>query len=865
MFATSCNDDAAFTATDVAARGLVAFQASVHAGRGSEVVSVSAVASYLRRDGSLVRIGAQSQTLGSASQSLPLPIDLASCLADPLRAAQTEARSCSIVVDLLLLIDEKQVDEQRIGPLRVVPGVIARVAEPVSLYEIADVVISLADGRPAGSDGRFEAVAGSVLGLIAEIRDRNGVVVSAREIRWSSDAPDVATIGATSGVVTVIRPGAANITARAGPISRRLELAATRAPSMLSIEAMTRSGSGHVTSDPAGIDCVVSGGVASGACSASFAWGTRVTLRTATTQRNRFAAWGTGCTTSSGDCVLVMDGDHRASVGFDALRRLVIQGTEVEGAGSGRITAAGIDCSVEGASAAGRCEVDIPEGTSVELIAVPQMSAASLDMFGGWGGVCTGITSRACRVVLSGGDRVVTARFLSERTVALTLEGSGGGSVTSTAGVLCSLDNGEVRGSCRETAIEGTTAVFTATPHAQSAFGGWVGACHGAEGETCRVTAPGSRALTAKFVALREVSITSGGAGRGRITGPAPLDCFVDGPAISGVCSISAAEGSSVTLRASPHHGDAVGSSSFGGWSGDCMGAAANDCALTVGPAARRVVARFDKASRIEVEVIGTGGGTVSSTIGIACVRSNGAVSGVCSESATLGSAVILTALAERNSAFLEWSGACAGQIGNVCVTTAQQSRTVAATFVRLRTTLTLLATGPGTGDLSIAPDPPCLKQGAAAVTCIISLDMGSVASVAARPGVRSVFSGFVGPCQPASVASCLVAMGGPVTLTARFDQVQSESVWIDVSISGSGRGVVTGSGIECAGPGDWSGGTCRASVNIGTAVVLTATPRPGTEFVRWEGVCARQEGSRCTIVPTGPVGGPAVAVFRAR
>jgi hypothetical protein len=61
----------------------------------------------------------------------------------------------------------------------------------------------------------------------------------------------------------------------------------------------------------------------------------------------------------------------------------------------------------------------------------------------------------------------------------------------------------------------------------------------------------------------------------------------------------------------------------------------------------------------------------------------------------------------------------------------------------------------------------------------------------------------------------------------------------LTVSRGGSGSGAVSGPGIDC-------GATCSAEFDEGTAVTLTATPAPGSQFAGWSGACSG--ASTCTV-----------------
>lgn len=81
------------------------------------------------------------------------------------------------------------------------------------------------------------------------------------------------------------------------------------------------TGSGTVTSNPAGLDCTSTAGVTSGSCSADFDDGTAVTLTANPAAGSAFVAWSGDCT-GGGTCNLTMDADKNATAQLD----LAVQG-----------------------------------------------------------------------------------------------------------------------------------------------------------------------------------------------------------------------------------------------------------------------------------------------------------------------------------------------------------------------------------------------------------------------------------------------------------------------------------------------------------------------------------------------------------
>ena len=154
------------------------------------------------------------------------------------------------------------------------------------------------------------------------------------------------------------------------------------------------------------------------------------------------------------------------------------------------------------------------------------------------------------------------------------------------------------------------------------------------------------------------------GAGSGTVTStPAGITCGTS-------CSGSYANGTAVTLAATPRAG-----SVFSGWSGGgCTGT--GPCTVTL-TATTTVTSTFDVSPTVALTVTetGTGGGTVTSTpAGIACGTS-------CSGSYANGTAVTLTATPAAGSAFFGWSGGCSGK--NSCTVTLTADTVVNANFKR--------------------------------------------------------------------------------------------------------------------------------------------------------------------------------------
>jgi hypothetical protein len=151
------------------------------------------------------------------------------------------------------------------------------------------------------------------------------------------------------------------------------------------------SGSGSVSSNPAGISCGAT-------CASRFDNGSSVTLTASPAVGTSFTGWsGAGCS-GTGTCTVTMDADKSVTANF-AIQSFALTVTKA-GTGVGTITSspAGINCPTT-------CSASYVYNTAVTLTAAP----SGKSRFGGWTGDCAG--TGACVVSMTA-TRAVTATFL---------------------------------------------------------------------------------------------------------------------------------------------------------------------------------------------------------------------------------------------------------------------------------------------------------------------------------------------------------------------------------------------------------------------------------------------------------------------
>ena len=151
------------------------------------------------------------------------------------------------------------------------------------------------------------------------------------------------------------------------------------------------TGTGSVTSSPAGIDC-------GSDCEEKYSSGTLVTLSATPAADATFAGWSGGGCSGTGTCQVTLTSAKSVTATF-TLKTHTLKVTK-SGTGKGTVTSspAGISCG-------NTCAKAFPQGTLVNLSATPYTGSA----FAGWSGACTG--TGACQVTL-GSAQSVAARFV---------------------------------------------------------------------------------------------------------------------------------------------------------------------------------------------------------------------------------------------------------------------------------------------------------------------------------------------------------------------------------------------------------------------------------------------------------------------
>ncbi len=565
------------------------------------------------------------------------------------------------------------------------------------------------------------------------------------------------------------------------------------------------TGLGRVFSEPSGIDCGET-------CEAAFPEGQTVQLTASPAKGSKFVSWK-GCDVggaSGSSCKVTMSKAKTVTARFSLEAVSSAISVTKAGSGSGTVLSepAGINCGET-------CSAKFTAGQEVVLVAMP----APGSKFGSWKGCdASGVNVNECVVTMSGA-REVTATFdpIPRFTITVIKEGTGSGTVLSEPqGIDCGA-------TCEAEFEVGTAVTLRASAGKGSVLVAWKGCdAGGISGNTCKVTT--NAVIRAKFTATPGLALKKEGIGLGSVkSSPLGISC----PAACASTEAAFAPGAKVTLTASPLKGAA-----FTGWNG-CESEPAGKCVVTMS-AAKAVEASFAPLPRemLTVEKTGKGAGTVKTPpAGVNCPRT-------CSrqvESFYKDTTVTLTQAPVKGSAFVEWTGACAGS--GTCAVTMSEARTVGARFEPIGAPkivpsfdLALLkAAGTGAGKVTSSAVGVNCDANCSATTA--AFKSATTIVLKATPSSGSTFTEWGGACSGSG--ACEVTMSKAKEVTAKFTAIPMKTLVVEKAGGGTGSLASNPGGIDC-------GPTCPSAVAVygqGTVVTLTAIPGKGSSSVaEWVG-----------------------------
>ncbi len=398
----------------------------------------------------------------------------------------------------------------------------------------------------------------------------------------------------------------------------------------------------------------------------------------------------------------------------------------------------------------------------------------------------------------------------------LTVTSSEEGKVTSTpTGIDCGTD-------CTEDYASGTPVTLTATANANFTFKEWSGACTGTT-PSVSVIMEANKTCTATFEPVTPPpALTVMVQGDGKVTStPAGIDCGTD-------CTEDYISGTQVTLTATA----TTANIPFKEWSGACSGTSATTNVTM--EAAKTCTATFEvgkPTSPYPLTITLQGDGKVTSTpAGIDCGTD-------CTEDYASGTQVTLTATANANATFKEWSGDCAGTTSSVSVTM-EAAKACTATFIKSGESgeiRPLTVTVQGTG--KVTSDSPGIDCDMSGTNCVQNYPVNNQVTLTATSDTGVAFQEWSGACTGTN-PSTNITMDKAKICTATFVDGPTIPYPLTIIVEGNGQVASTSAtGIDC-------GVDCTEAYPYGSSITLTATPSPDHFFDSWSGACAGMEPS---------------------
>ncbi len=301
---------------------------------------------------------------------------------------------------------------------------------------------------------------------------------------------------------------------------------ASEAPEGVLLRAMVdsgSSGSGEIVSVPFGIVCPPD-------CDVAYPLGSEVTLVATAATGSAFNRWQEDCNGQEGPCILTMSEIRAAIAEFNGGLQTGVVNVSVSGPGVVLSDPSGVYCQPQ-------CSAPLPRGTA-RLMAVADVGAAVT-----WSEACAGTVGNLCEFNVREGLQVSANFAETDFELAVTLSGTGAGSVASTPdGISCPAG-------CAATFPAGTTVTLNATALPGDVFAGWTGDCEEGNPGTgpCTVTLDAAQTINAEF--QRRVPLNLTVTGNGTVSSsPGSLVC-------SDNCSEDFDQFTVVTLNAVPDPG----------------------------------------------------------------------------------------------------------------------------------------------------------------------------------------------------------------------------------------------------------------------------------------------------------------------
>ncbi len=415
-------------------------------------------------------------------------------------------------------------------------------------------------------------------------------------------------------------------------------------------------GTGTITSSDKKIKCGTS-------CTSNYNKGDSITLTAVADPGFTFTGWSGSCSGTKNTCTLTIDSAKTPIAEFS--KTVYTYGLKVTTSttpkGGGKVVSADkkVDCST--------CSVQISEGESVTLNAVP---SSKFVIFDSWGGSdCENVKTPICTIKMGSVTKSVHANFRALYTLTVEKKGPAQGAVKSQNG---SIDCGSV---CSVILGDGAEISLDAIPERRSIFTGWEGSCTsgGGTSKKCAFTLNSDKKFVANFDHYT-LPFTVVKSGPGTVVSAQPdtkINCGFS-------CATRYILDTQVMLKVTTDN-----SARFKGWGERCSGLG-ETCTTTIDEGINNTVsARF--VPLYSLTVANKYGGVAKTTSGIACgdqgSKSNTAKA--CSLQQLEGGTSVEISL-QGSSDGAQWQG-CDSRVLDVCIVQMNRNKNVEITMTLVK------------------------------------------------------------------------------------------------------------------------------------------------------------------------------------
>ena len=470
--------------------------------------------------------------------------------------------------------------------------------------------------------------------------------------------------------------------------------------------------------------------------------------------------WGGACEEEglSKTCTLTMNDNKTVTKAFNLPGKKTLTITTEPEDGTITSSPSGINCGegIEIILIISGCHFLFDHGEEVTLTAEPKVGYE----LGDWGGDDCSSSDATCTLTMDADKSVMKAFTIIQYT--LTITPPTNGTITSNTGDIDCKRGSSSSTTCEADFNHGTNVILTAMPDVNHELGNWGLSCTGL-GATCTVAMTRDKTVTKAFTAIQRTLTIATRPANGTITSsPSGINC--GSGASETACSDTFDQGMSVTLRATPKTGYALGT-----WGGtDCSSEAnAATCTLDMTTNKTGITKAFTLIQRTLTITRPMNGAITSNPSGINC--GSGASETACSATFGHGTSVRLTATPKTNYEHGAWGGTdCVSQVNAAtCTLTMDTNKTGITKAFTLIIQRTLTITKPMNG--TITSSPSGINCGESNTTCEADFEDGTSVTLTAAPAMDYVTGAWGGDDCLGSGTTCTLTMDANKAVSKAF------------------------------------------------------------------------------------------------